>query len=229
MAAAPRLSIAGTPPKGLGVASCRGRDPRLVVAIGSESETGFDRGYALADPLLRALVLAAAERALARGYREIIAGLRAIASGWRTLDDDERLPLMTTIVASVRDDAIELSWVGNDKGYLVRAGRVIAETREHTPWRMRGEPQGYPCRTIARAGCEPESARFEHVAPGDRLILISSGLHTRVGWRAGVEEALARVDEPDASSLRRALCQVARARDPEVSLEWSGPLVVVAL
>lgn len=252
MTRTPRITTAGAPPKGRGFYSEVLADGRSVVALGSGSQTGFELDYELADVLLPALAAAAADGDAAPGYDAIAAHLGELRASL-DIEHDERLPMLTAIVAVCSDVAAEVSWVGHDKAYLVRDRAIVGETVEHTHWRSGGRPEwtemmaqfdpmrpptdsqselfrhmlGVAIRTITADGARSDRLGVV-AAPGDALILVSASLHKRIGWRAGVERSLAQAAAVDAASI----LHEARAIAVELGtthdyLAWTGPVVVV--
>lgn len=75
-----------------------------------------------------------------RGTDPVAALPEAFAAGsqWCAADpyfaepDEPDLPILTVVVALCEPRRITLAWVGNDKAYLLRDGRVVAESEEHT-------------------------------------------------------------------------------------------------
>ncbi len=235
------LSVAGEPARGRGWLVDRLADGRLVAALGCGSQTGFDIDYELADRLLRKLVTAAAGPGLEHGYAEVAAALGEMSE--RTRDDrliGDQVPVMHVIVAVCSSEAVELSWVGHDKAYVVRGREILAENQEHSYWRTSGwdlrevlqsvpaarSVFGMQSRSIAPQGCTSETLRLPPLGPDDQLVLVSGGVHRCADWRDGMERALAKIEEVEAEPLYRELCGIAREVGQTID-EWSGPIVVV--
>lgn len=127
------ISVAGRPPRGRGFYTELCEDGRALVALGCGTQTGFELDYELADQALPGLATTAAAGNEEEGYQAAVEVLQALVAAHG--DHDEGLPMLTTIVASCGADSIDLSWVGDDKAYLLRRGAIVAETREHTHWR----------------------------------------------------------------------------------------------
>lgn len=133
----PTIEVAGQPPRGHGFHHELYGDDRCAIALGVGSQTGFDIDYELADEVLPSLAAAALAGDVERGYREAAAPLQALIAAHGPHDDG--LPMLTAITALCTASSVELSWVGDDKAYLIRGRTIVAETREHTHWRDIGE------------------------------------------------------------------------------------------
>lgn len=83
-----------------------------------------------------------------------------------------------TAVAWSGDD-LEVAWLGDVRAVLVRGGRSVATTTDHTLARELGLPEDHELARITRRGLgddPPERARWA-TRPGDVLLLCAPHLH----------------------------------------------------
>lgn len=140
-----------------------------LVGLATGSETGWDVGArCIGDPALALMFeeLRGAEPA-AR-----LPGAFAAVSRWLAedprfvvraddVDADEGLPMMTGVVAAIEAERLTVAWVGQDKAYVLRDGRIFAESEEHA-WRMALRDGGLSrARTpVELAPVEPDAAAW---------------------------------------------------------------------
>ncbi len=93
----------------------------------------------------------------------------------------------TAVAAVIRRGQAVLAWAGDARGYLLRDGRLVPLTRDHSlvqemvdsgqlaPEAARSHPQANIVTRAVGVGGEPELATLT-LAPKDRLLLCSDGL-----------------------------------------------------
>lgn len=156
------------------------------VGVASGSDTGFDVGHVRHGGL-------ALERCLRHpgALAASIAELPAWIDERFPYDGGDELvgresPSIDLVIAEVRDHEVEVAWVGAGQAWHVRAGRVIAETARHTirnahaldAAALPSAVLDIPSRLVTRDGADPDVTRWA-IAPGDRVLLISSCLLRR--------------------------------------------------
>lgn len=113
-----------------------------LVGLATGSETGWDVGArCIGDPALALMFEVLRGEEPGAGLAEAFAAV----SRWLAEDprfaaraddvEDEGLPMMTGVAAAIEAERITVAWVGHDKAYVLRDGRVFAESEEHS-WRM---------------------------------------------------------------------------------------------
>jgi hypothetical protein len=129
-----------------------------LVGLATGSESGWDCGArTLGSPALSLMF------DLLRGPDPVAALPGAFAAGSQCFaadpsfaeNDEPDLPILTVVLALCEPRRITLAWVGNDKAYLLRDGRVAAQSEEHTRRMLLRGP-------LARPLTPTEAAPDEH-------------------------------------------------------------------
>jgi hypothetical protein len=93
--------------------------------------------------------------------------------------------LLSAVAASWRDGALEIAWLGEVRGHLIRGARLVASTRDHT---LANEPAitdhgdngialaRIVTRTLGGPGARPDTQSW-CLRPGDALLLCAAHLH----------------------------------------------------
>ncbi|MFO7563005.1 MAG: hypothetical protein R6X02_10215 [Enhygromyxa sp.] len=155
------------------------RDGRLIAVLVSGSETGWDSGWLAGQRLLLDQFAAAhdAGEDLATGFERAAAGFVERA-GELDVDpnDDFFSPSAEALAVSIVGSSATVAWLGRLSIVLVRDGRVLARSPEHTlghrrPELAASELAGIVARVIRPGAHEPEIMQLD-VQPGDRLLLV---------------------------------------------------------
>lgn len=146
--------------------------------------------------------------------------------------DEGRTIGATAVAAVIREGRATLAWAGDARAYLLRGGRLVRLTRDHsvvqelvdggslTPEGARTHPQANVVTRAVGTGGEPEFTALA-LARGDRLMLCSDGL-THVLPDAALTEAL-NATLPDAAPEKGTPADAACARLLRQTLAEGAP------
>lgn len=107
-----------------------------LIGVATGSECGWDNGARMLGTPALSLMFAQL-----RGPNPVAAIPAAFAAASRWLAEDpyciaaagdDSEPCLTVVLALCEPRRITLAWVGNDKAYLLRDGRIAAESEEHS-------------------------------------------------------------------------------------------------
>ncbi|PRQ01235.1 PP2C family protein-serine/threonine phosphatase [Enhygromyxa salina] len=125
----------------------------------------------------------------ARFVRHVLDGRRTLRDPELVLDalhhcaSDERL--LSAVAVLWRPERAEVAWIGDVRGHLIRRGRLVASTRDHTlanelASTMTCEDNPALARIVTRSLGGPSvrsDAQTWTLAPGDALLLCAAHLH----------------------------------------------------